>query len=392
MRGKKIRLSCVMYIMILTLMIAGITACSGAASGAAGKNADPGTSGKQSLESSSQIRSETRKKKAEVIKGEKGEEMPWYIRVNRTTNCVTIYKLDEKKDQYQPVQAMICSVGRDGNTPCGDFKLQERYEWRELFGNVYGQYAVRVVKSILFHSVPYLQPSQDTLKTEEFDKLGTSASDGCIRLQVKDSKWIFDNCLEGTVVTIFDGSEEDDPLDRPEAEKLTGSAYPLWDPTDPIAVNPWKGGDGDIYAYKESVEASEQASIQASLAERWKEAQSRYQAGSSANAYQETSRTFQSRESTHGSTERETTRRQTTQAVTRKETTQKETTKKETTKRETTQKETTKKETTKKETTKKETTQKETVKETGDSSSGKHAAGTNGQEYAAQESGATSRE
>ena len=183
---------------------------------------------------------------AELIDGEAGEYQPYYIRVNRTTNCVTIYELKEETGQYHPLKPMICSVGKEGNTPCGDFKLQERYEWRALFGGVYGQYAVRVVDSILFHSVPYYKESQDALKTEEFDKLGTAASDGCIRLQVADAKWIFDSCQAGTVVTIFDGTTQDDPFPRPEAPVLADTRYPQWDPSDPIEANPWNGGDGDL--------------------------------------------------------------------------------------------------------------------------------------------------
>lgn len=182
----------------------------------------------------------------EVIDGEIGNYQPYYVRVNRVTNCVTVYQLDEENGQYQAIKPMICSVGREGNTPCGDFSIQERYEWRALFGGVYGQYAVRIVDSILFHSVPYYEESQDTLKTEEFDKLGTSASDGCIRLQVADAKWIYDNCAEETVVTIFDGTMEDDPFPRPEAPILADTDYPEWDPSDPIAANPWNGGDGNL--------------------------------------------------------------------------------------------------------------------------------------------------
>lgn len=189
----------------------------------------------------------------ETIDGETGNYQPYYIRVNRETNCVTAYQLNETTLQYTAIKSMICSVGRQGNTPCGSFPLQERYEWRELFGNVYGQYAVRIINSILFHSVPYYTDRQDTLKTEEFDKLGTAASEGCIRLQVADAKWIYDNCTEGTVVTIFDGTTEDDPLPRPEAPTLSGSDYPSWDPSDPIAANPWNGGSGNLYEENRSV-------------------------------------------------------------------------------------------------------------------------------------------
>lgn len=240
-------LTCAFYTLMILLMLV-LSACSG-------KTKEPETEQESVLEtegqeesSEVQVSSTPRysKKKTKPIDGEVGEYQPYYIRVNRETNCITVYELDEETGQYKPFKPMICSVGREGNTPCGEFRLQERYEWRALFGGVYGQYAVRIVDSILFHSVPYYKDSQDTLKTDEFDKLGTAASDGCIRLQVADVKWIFDFCQEGTVVTIFDGTMEDDPFPRPEAPVLADTDYPQWDPSDPIAANPWNGGDGNL--------------------------------------------------------------------------------------------------------------------------------------------------
>lgn len=239
-------LSNTFYIFIILIMLF-LSACSGNAYETESQQEEsetPETSGQIQVYNTP----EYKKVSSDPIAGKTGNYQPYYIRVNRETNCVTIYELDEDTLQYTAIKPMICSVGRDGNTPCGDFELhQERYEWRALFGDVYGQYAVRIVNSILFHSVPYYEERQDTLKTEEFDKLGTSASDGCIRLQVADAKWIYDNCSEGTIVSIFDGTTDDDPFPRPEAPLLSDTDYPRWDPSDPIAANPWNGGNGNLY-------------------------------------------------------------------------------------------------------------------------------------------------
>lgn len=152
--------------------------------------------------------------------GEIGNHQQYYISVNRKTNCVTIYRKNKKTGNYTPFKSMICSVGRDDSTPLGTFPLQsERYKWHLLFGNVYGRYTVRITGNILFHSVPYREEDKDTLKWEEYEKLGQSASDGCVRLETEDAKWIFQNCKEGTIVKIFDGSKKDDPLGRPDKRK-----------------------------------------------------------------------------------------------------------------------------------------------------------------------------
>ncbi len=161
------------------------------------------------------------------------------ITVNKATNCVTVYQKDTEGN-FTPVKAMICSVGKNKNdTPSGNFKTQAKYKWRALFGNVYGQYATRINGHILFHSVYYKTTDPSTLKTEEYNKLGTAASAGCVRLTAADAKWIYDNCKIGTQVNIIENGT--DPLPRPEALKLgENTTYPNWDPTDPSPENPWK--------------------------------------------------------------------------------------------------------------------------------------------------------
>jgi hypothetical protein len=161
------------------------------------------------------------------------------ITVNKDTNCVTVYQKDTTGN-FTPVKAMICSVGKNkADTPAGTFKTQEKYTWRALFGDVYGQYATRINGHILFHSVYYEQTDPSTLQTEEYNNLGTAASAGCIRLTAADAKWIYDNCAIGTTVKIVESGT--DPLPRPEAIKLGENAsYPNWDPTDPNPDNPWK--------------------------------------------------------------------------------------------------------------------------------------------------------
>ena len=104
------------------------------------------------------------------------------IDVNCEQNIVIVYRKNND-NSYEPYKAFVCSVGTD--TPHGTFQISEKYEWRNLFGNVWGQYATRITGHILFHSVPYFTPDKDNLEYEEYNKLGTVASMGCIRLTVK---------------------------------------------------------------------------------------------------------------------------------------------------------------------------------------------------------------
>ncbi len=165
-------------------------------------------------------------------------DAPYYIKVNYGANVVTVYKKDSKGNYTQAIKAMVCSVGTATPTS-GVYGITDKYTWRLLEGNVYGQYACRITGSILFHSVPYQQKDKSTLEWWEYDKLGTKASLGCVRLKVEDAKWIYDNCVPGTKVEFYTSSTPG-PLGKPTAKKITNDTEVRnWDPTDPDKNNPW---------------------------------------------------------------------------------------------------------------------------------------------------------
>ena len=166
---------------------------------------------------------------------------PYAIKINRQENIVTIYSLDSAGYYTVPVKAMRCSVSPVGETPVGLFNIAYKWEWLALFDNCYGQYVSQIEGDTLFHSVPYLDTTKDSLETWEFNKLGTGASLGCVRLCVADTKWIYDNCDQGTYVDIFD-SDYYGPLGRPEpVTKLQNTEEQGWDPTDMVEENPTTG-------------------------------------------------------------------------------------------------------------------------------------------------------
>ncbi|MGN1182772.1 MAG: L,D-transpeptidase, partial [Faecalibacillus sp.] len=80
-----------------------------------------------------------------------------------------------------------------------------------------------------FHSVYYSKMDNRTLSVSAYNKLGTTASHGCVRLTCGDAKWIYDNCALKTQVIII--SSGPDPLSKPSAAKLP--SWHTWDPTDP---------------------------------------------------------------------------------------------------------------------------------------------------------------
>ena len=179
---------------------------------------------------------ETKVEDTEKIK--KDSSVQYYLKINYIANVVTAYTKDSDGNYTNPVKAMVCSTGKA--TPhSGVYRMSSKYRWHMLNGGVYGQYCSRITGHILFHSVPYATNSPDTLKYVAYDKLGTKASAGCIRLTVADAMWVYSNCASGTYVEFY-GSSDPGPLGKPSARKISSNeACRNWDPTDPDSRNPW---------------------------------------------------------------------------------------------------------------------------------------------------------
>lgn len=166
-------------------------------------------SGEQNSGDNSIVKSKDKKVEKEV---KLTSNSPYYIKINNLQNVVTIYKKDSDGNYTTPYKAMICSVGEA--TPVAGKKhkvTSYKKRWNALQGNVYGQYATQIIGNILFHSVPYTAKRNDALEYWEYDKLGTDASLGCVRLTVEDAKWIYDNIPQGTIVEFYE-DENPGPL------------------------------------------------------------------------------------------------------------------------------------------------------------------------------------
>ena len=166
------------------------------------------------------------------------DDHPYLIRVNRAANTVTVYARDASGNYSLPYKAFICSTGPA--TPLGTYQTYGQSRWRALFDNASGQYVTDIVDDILFHSVPYFSESPDDLEYEEYNKLGTSASLGCVRLQAASARWIYVNGPLGTTVEFYDDAGNPGPFGKPDFQKIdVSSASRGWDPTDPDPANPW---------------------------------------------------------------------------------------------------------------------------------------------------------
>lgn len=158
-----------------------------------------------------------------------GKRKKYKIKVNTEKCVVTVYALDSQKKYRIPVKAFLCSPG--DNTGSGNFIVGQRYRYRVLFYNSYSQWTVHIHGNILFHTTPYTTyENKKSLDPIEYNKLGTRASHGCIRMQCEGVKWIYDRCPYGSKVVIYKGKSAG-PLGKPKLEKLP--KWHTWDPTDP---------------------------------------------------------------------------------------------------------------------------------------------------------------
>lgn len=168
----------------------------------------------------------------------------YYIEVNREQNVVIVYSKGQGGGYTNIAKVFVASTGAVGSeTPLGTFTTTDRYETLLLVGNVWGHYTVRINGHIFFHSVPYFSKGSpwNDLEFLEYNKLGSGASAGCVRLAASDAKWIYDNIPYGTTVKIYDAPSLPTGVIKPSPIKIDeNSPNRGWDPTDPDPNNPWR--------------------------------------------------------------------------------------------------------------------------------------------------------
>ncbi|WP_124065126.1 L,D-transpeptidase [Clostridium sp. E02] len=165
----------------------------------------------------------------EPILGNKG---PFLIQINKQMNTMTVYGKDGQNGFIIPVKTFLTSTGSD--TPLGTYQTPIKYRWRDMNHGIYTQYATRVYKGFLIHSILYSKPDNKTLDPTTYNYLSIAESAGCIRLLTRDAKWIYDHCAIGTTVNIYE-SPVPGPFERPAIEQIIPETQ-TWDPTDPNVV------------------------------------------------------------------------------------------------------------------------------------------------------------
>lgn len=109
------------------------------------------------------------------------------------------YILKGKYEDWNLIKTFPCSTGLNVSpTTRGIFEIKERGDWfySERF-NSGAMYWVRFNGSYLFHSI-----TMDKDKNIKDNIIGERRSSGCVRMNLDDIKWFYDNIPKGTTVFI----------------------------------------------------------------------------------------------------------------------------------------------------------------------------------------------
>ena len=123
----------------------------------------------------------------------------YLILVNRSTHKVGIYK--GRQGNWINIKRYSCGDGKS-STPTieGTFTVGIKL-WYFDSGSARCWYATQFSGNYLFHSVLYYQ---DSYPADVMDgTLGAGVSHGCVRLEVSNARWIYDNIPRGTKVVVY---------------------------------------------------------------------------------------------------------------------------------------------------------------------------------------------
>ncbi len=120
----------------------------------------------------------------------------YLITVDLTHHWMCIFK--GPKGNRSLLKSWICSTGAPGSgTPTGDYTINGNTQYE--FGDGYScYYATGFIDWVyLFHSVKYYKNSSSILD----GRLGESISEGCVRLDISNAKWLYNSVNNGIIPT-----------------------------------------------------------------------------------------------------------------------------------------------------------------------------------------------
>lgn len=135
-------------------------------------------------------------------------EYPYYLYAEKGSYTLTIYGADDN-GEYTEVVATYRIAHGGNKTPAGIFTLGEKERWHNFPDGGTVQYATRYHERLYIHSPLYAREDAAQLWPRYYDGdhgIGGSNTGGCLRMVTEASRFIYENCPEGTTLEIVNGS------------------------------------------------------------------------------------------------------------------------------------------------------------------------------------------
>ena len=179
----------------------------------------------------------------------KNYNMPYYIEVDVTNQCVNVFRKNDQTGAYDILlNRFVCSGGTSTQpTKLGNFYIKSEAQQKQATGQSvkytryyfkkYGSYAYYITRysnEYMFHSFTFEPNSAGQIlpKKASYYNMGNTGSAGCLRMLMNHAKWIYDNVDAGTYVVVNKMRPTDSKLRKVLKKYVPTLGYdmtPAWD-------------------------------------------------------------------------------------------------------------------------------------------------------------------
>ena len=175
---------------------------------------------------------------AQTDENKKIDGINYFLYYEKGSHTLTVYALD--KDGYYtiPVRTINAACGSvPSKTPTGVHYLSGsesgRQRWLSFGKYIQAQYGISYKSGVWLHSTCYSEFRENSVLSHYYNTIGENSTGGCIRMQVGEIKWIWENCPGGTALQIVNGNPRGTTSEAPA--DISDSA--MFDPTDPAYLD-----------------------------------------------------------------------------------------------------------------------------------------------------------
>lgn len=168
------------------------------------------------------------------------EDIRYMLRVNVAKNTVMVYGKASDGAYSTLLKTMLCSTSSAGREMMINATVQGKEEWKQFEDGNFVRYASVCDDGTVICSALYSAQKTNALITEKYNNLGKATESRNVLLSCADAKWIYDNCVGGTLVEFYADSEGNTGMSIMSMQIPADSENAGWDPTDDAPDNPWK--------------------------------------------------------------------------------------------------------------------------------------------------------